>query len=226
MKRMLFLAILFVLPTAHAAEIETNAIHMSEAPSWITRPRMEKIIDRIQTQLEWTIRKAEAFYYSDSDAFQKAHHLGPNVIAVARKDDNTIHLGPKVTTSNFDTVFGHELVHIIFAQKYKGAIPSWLEEGLANYIAKHDKVDYKWLAKQTPIEDVRQLTHPQGGTVQYMRYHYVASQALAEMIAKKCDLSNLLRLSVERNMDDYLKTYCEIGDLNAEFKKWVKVKGS
>jgi hypothetical protein len=220
MHRILFLA--FVLSfNLSAKEIDTNSVIMKNAPDWMSRNRAEKIIDRMQMHLEWTIRKANVIWYTSVDEFIKAHSLGPNVVAVSRQRDNTIHLGPKVDNVNFDQIFGHELVHIIFFQKYKEAIPQWLEEGLANYYSKRGKVDYGWLAKKPFPPDVRQLTHPHRGTVDDMHYHYQASHALAEMIAKKCDLPNLLRLSVGMKMDDYLKTYCEINDLNGEFKKWI-----
>jgi len=115
-------------------------------------------------------------------------------------------------------------VHIIIYQKYKEAIPKWLEEGLANYLAKQGQVNYQWLAAHPFPKDVRGLTHPYDGDVDSIHYHYMASQALVEMIAKKCDLTNLLRLSVGRNLDAYLDTYCEIKDLNAAYQKWVKAK--
>lgn len=209
---------------AFAGEIQTNAVTMPSAPAWLQRTRVERITDRIQTKLEWTIRKIEVLWYSDEAAFQKAHSLGPGVRAVTNKTTGKIHMGPHVTSENFDSVFGHELVHVILGQKYKEAIPGWVEEGLANHIAKHGKVDYAWLAKQKFPDDVRKLSHPFKTTITSPQYHYQASQALAEMIAKKCDMENLLRLSVGMNMDSYLDTYCEIKDLNAEFRKWVKSK--
>jgi hypothetical protein len=219
---MIKLILTALLAGAHAAEIQTNNVHMAEAPKWLTRNHVEKIIDHIQMVLEWDIRRIEVYWYKDQASFEKAHSLGPMAMAVSRKNDNTIHLGPKVTAENFDTTFGHELVHIISSQKYKEAIPKWLEEGLANYLAKNGKVDYKWLASKPFPADVRSLTHPyDSASLDRIHYHYIASQALAEMIAKKCDLSNLLRLSVGMKMENYIETYCEIPDLNAAFKKWV-----
>ena len=96
--------------------------------------------------LEWDIRKIQVYFHSDEASFERSNNLGPAIIAVSLKADNAVHLGPKVTTQNFDQVFGHELVHIISYQKYKDAIPKWLEEGLANYLSKNGNVDYKWLA--------------------------------------------------------------------------------
>ncbi len=214
-------ALLTVSAHASAHDIETNSARILNAPEWLKRNRAEKVIDRIQTKLEWTIRKIDVKFYSDQQSFQAAHSLGLGVQAVANKSKNQIHLGPSVTDKDFDSVFGHELVHIILGQKYKEAIPPWVEEGLANYLAKHGKVDYGWLAKQPFPKDVRALSHPFTGLVRNPRYHYQASQALTEMIAKKCDMENLLRLSVGKNIDIYLDTYCGIKDLNAEFKKWV-----
>ena len=143
---------------------------------------------------------------------------------MTRYKDQTIHLGPNVNSKNFDVVFGHELVHIIFHQKYKGAIPKWLEEGLASHLSQKQKVNYKKLAKHPFPKDIRQLTHPFKSTLTETMYHYRASQALAEMIEAKCDLTNLLRLSVQRKMENYLKSYCEIKDLNSAFKEWVLKK--
>lgn len=216
-------AVLFTL-SAQAKEINTNSVYMADAPEWLTRARAEKVIEHIQTALEWSIRKVQVHFYTDQKAFERAHGLGDAMIAASLRSDNSIHLGPKVTSENFDRVFGHELVHVISYQKYKGAIPAWLEEGLANYLAKNGKVDYKWLAKQPFPNDVRSFSHPARGRGDEIHFHYVTSQALTEMIAAKCDLTNLLRLSVERKMDDYLNTYCEIPDLNAAYRAWVKKK--
>lgn len=225
MQNFLAFALLVPLAFARAGEINTNAVHMAKAPAWLTRNRTEKVIDRIQTQLEWTIRKIEVHWYADAESFERAHGLGPLALAAARKSDNTIHLGPGVTTENFDAVFGHELVHIISGQKYKDAIPKWLEEGLANHLAKNGKVDYAWLASQPFPDDVRTLVHPYAEkSAARVHYHYVASQAPAELLAKKCDLTNLIRLSVGERMENRIVTYCEIPDLNAAFRKWVKEK--
>ena len=85
-------------------------------------------------------------------------------------------------------------------------------------------MNYKKLAKHPFPKDIRQLTHPFKSTLTETMYHYRASQALAEMIEAKCDLTNLLRLSVQRKMENYLKSYCEIKDLNSAFKEWVLKK--
>lgn len=212
-------------PAAYAArEIKTNSIYMSAAPDWVTVNRVDKIVNHIQMVLEWDIRRIQVFWYQSQPEFEKVHNWGSAPVAISRKNDNTVHLGPKVTSANFDPIFGHELVHIISFQKYKDAIPKWLEEGLANYLAKAGTVNYTWLANKPFPPDVRELVHPFNGAEDHIHYHYMASQALAEMIASKCDLANLLRLSVGRKLDNYLATYCEIKDLNADFKKWVLKK--
>src|SRR5690606_18961288 len=102
----------------------------------------------------------------------------------------------------------------------------WLEEGLANHLSKMQPVDYKWLAQQPFPNDVRELAHPFKGDATLVSYRYKASQAFAEMLNKKCDLQNLIRLSVQRKMEDYMRTYCEIKDLNKAFQDWVKKKAA
>ena len=219
---MLIIILSLFLNCAHSKELQSNGFIMANAPDWLTRNRVEKIVDRMQTALEWTVHKIYVVWFTDEAAFEKAHSLGPSARAVAQKSRNTILLGPQITSQNFDQVFGHELVHIISYQKYKEGIPKWLEEGLANHLAKNGKVDYAFLKKRSLPSNVFELAHPMSGSAADILYKYEASQALAEMIAKKCDLTNLLRLSVGRNMEDYLKTYCEIPDLNVAYKKWIE----
>lgn len=207
-----------------ARKIETNEVLMPAAPKWLTASRVSNITQKTQDYLEWNIRKIKVYWYINQSKFQEAHGIGPRVRAATRKGDMTIHLGPQVNQENFERVFSHELVHIILAQKYKAAIPNWLEEGLANYVAKMKSdngfvVDYKYLDKETPV-DVRSLSHGILGSVS-PRYHYSASTAVMEMIAAKCSATDLLQLSVGHKLDTHLQHYCQIKDLNADFRKWV-----
>jgi len=210
-----------------AAEIRTNNVTFSNAPPWLKESRVEKVTQRIQGLLEWDIRRVNVTMVTDDTEFQKLHGFGGSVEAFSRthpgvakkKPADSIFLGPKVTNENFDAIFGHELAHVILSQKYLTAIPKWLEEGLANYVAKKGSVDYKWLAAQ-PAKDVTTLAHPYRGGGDF-RYHYLASTAAMEMIVAKCNLHSLLQLSVGSKMEIYLKNYCEIPDVNEEFKKWV-----
>ena len=173
--------------------------------------------------MEWSTRRVEVIWYEDQASFSNAHKLGPAPIAVAIRGENKILLGPHVTEKNFDPVFGHELAHVISAQKYKDAIPPWLEEGMANFVAKAGKVDYHSL-KQFKFSDVNELAHPIKGDFAMIQSRYQASQALAEMISSKCDFRNLLRLSVQRKLQDYLGNICRITDLNSSFQKWIQEK--
>ncbi len=204
----------------------TNAAILENVPSWLKSVRVRKVTARMQRKLEWTIRRIPVTFYSTQEDFGKAHPLGARAMAVtmSRGDKQSVHLGPKVTDENFDTVFAHELVHVILRQKYKKAIPKWFEEGLANHYSANKKVDYKWLAQQGHPEDVRQIGHPFKLDPKKIHYHYMVSQALAEMLDKKCTLVNLISLSVERSMEPFIKTYCEIKDLNEEYQKWVSKK--
>lgn len=216
--------------------IRTNELVVENAPSWITQNRVERIVARVQDKLEWTTRRTTVRYFADSASFANSHSLGTHAVAVtsAVGENAKILLGPKVTNGNFDQSLAHELVHVIVVQKYKGAIPKWLEEGLANHLARTGQVDYRWLAKQTLPKDVRELAHPMlraadsGRTLsQSLHFRYQASQALAEMLDKKCDLLNLVRMSVGKNMETYIGTMCEIKDLTKTFQDWItkKAKG-
>lgn len=231
MSHLIFLvSFLFGSNFALAKDIQTNAVLFKDAPDWLKRSRADKIIDRIQTKLEWSIRRITANWYQNQNSFEKAHAFGPLARAVTKTAGTTasLHFGPSVNTQNFDQVFAHELVHVIIHQKYKGSIPKWLEEGLANHLARKSKVNYQWLAKQDFPQDVRDLADPFSASSHLpkspkdVRYRYMASQAFAEMLEKKCDLENLIRLSVQRKMENYMRTYCEIQDLNQAFRDWIK----
>lgn len=210
----------------HAEPLETNEVSMASAPAWLKVNQVQKVVDRIQNSMEWDIRKVKVYWYADPALFLKAHGFDGTVLAFSRKSDNSIHLGPRVDLRSFDGLFGHELVHVIVYQKYKDAIPKWLEEGLANYIGRKSPVDYAWLGKQTPIAEVRNLVHPYQKSKVPAAYHYAASTALAEMIASHCDLEDLLKLSVGKNLENYLSTYCGIEDVNKSFREWVTKKST
>lgn len=207
--------------SALAAELLTDATHSAEAPAWMTKGKIDKVAEHMQNQLEWSIRRCELQWFTDSRSYEAATGLGSGAIAVTFKNKNLILLGPTVKQDNYESVLGHELVHIIAFQKYKEAIPGWLEEGLANHLSHAGQVDYAWLKKQPPISDIHLLTHPFQGATDQVHYKYQASQALAEMISAKCDMRNLLRLSVGVGMEGYLETYCGFKDLNKAFREWV-----
>lgn len=215
-------AVTYSLPV-FAAELLTNCARFTNPPKWLTLSRVNKVAEPVENLMEWSTRRIEVIWYQDQSAFEKAHDLGSSAMAVSLRGQNKVLLGPKVNEANFNQVFGHELVHVISAQKYKQAIPSWLEEGIANFISKNGKVNYKALLNYE-FSDVNDLSHPLRGTANMVSSRYQASQALTEMIASKCEFRNLLRLSVGRKMEDYLKNICRISDINAEFKNWVKAK--
>lgn len=205
-------------------ELLTNSARFVNAPPWLGNTQVNRAADRVQNFMEWSIRRAEVQWFDDESSFTQAHGMGPNAVAVTNKTRNIVYLGPKVTQQNFDQVFAHELVHIVSGQKYKEAIPIWLEEGVANYISKARKVDYSEVKKMTWPLDVYSLAHPLRGSPQEIRQRYMASQALTEFIASKCDFRGLLRLSVQRKLENYLENICRIKNLSQEFEAWVKKK--
>lgn len=226
----ILIALVCWAPASFSGTLDRNAATFSNAPAWLTGNRVDRVVENIQKYMEWDIRKVSVTWYNNQEEFQKFHGYDASVLAISKKPENSIFLGPRVTTTNFDPVFGHELVHIILFQKYKDSIPKWLEEGLANYVAKQGSVDYPWLASQ-PFRDIRTLVHPflKGGSsaaAPNPRYHYQASTAVIEMIASKCSLNDLLQLSVGQKLENYLSTFCEIPDINEDFKKWLQKKGS
>ena len=223
---LLLFSLLLSTANLQARVVQTNELTIHDAPAWLLRPKVEKITDRIQTHLEWTTRRTPVYWHANESSFIKAHSLGAGPVAVTSKSTkgSVIHMSPRVSLLNYKRILGHELVHLIFYQKYRGAIPRWLEEGFANHLSRKSSVNYGWLAKQELPADVTKLGHPFKQQGVRIDVHYAVSQAVVEMLRKKCDLQNLLRLSVERKMSDYIKSYCQIPDINKAFKKWLSVK--
>lgn len=217
-------AVTLVQQTVCAREMLTNSLQVIDAPSWLTEKQLETSTRRIENFLEWDLHRIKAYFHSTKTEFDSIHDFSFAASAFFRRADGTIHLGPTVTKESFDGIFGHEMVHAIFFQKYKGAIPPWLEEGLANYIGMIGHPDYKWLATQD-LGDITKLAHPNIDP-RGSKFHYMLSTATMEMIASKCSLKDLLQLSVGRKLTSYLATYCEIKDLNSDLKSWVKVKAA
>lgn len=210
--------------TVTAAEIQTNFVHIQQAPAWLNEQMVEKATGPVQDFLQWHLHRIRVYVHKDPAAFQALHGAGAMIKAFFRRSDGTMHLGPEVGAENFQAIFSHELVHAVFYQKYKQAIPAWLEEGLANYLGKVGTVDYAWLSQQ-PFQDVRKLNHPTRDP-SGLKFHYQTSTALTEMIASKCSLDELLQLSVGAKLETYLGTLCEISDINAAYRDWVKKKSS
>jgi hypothetical protein len=201
-------------------DFRTNCCIVQDAPSWASPRLIRGIADRISSELQWSIRRFALIFYKNDQAFAASSRLGFRVNGFFRPKDQSIHIGPNVNSKKFPKTFGHELVHLIFAQKHRAAIPDWLEEGLANFIGSKRRVKYKWLAKQRLVP-VTQLTHPnkdRSGS----KYHYQASTAAAEMIASRCNLKDLLMLSVGRNLENYLSRLCKIENVDTAFYSWIE----
>jgi len=68
------------------------------------------------------------------------------------------------------------------------------------------------------------MSHPFKQSEVDVHTHYKISQALVEMLDKKCNLSSLLRLSVKKKIETYIRNTCGIEDINQSFRDWVKKK--
>jgi hypothetical protein len=222
-RRFIGLGLMLMTVVGFAKSITTNNVQFENAPEWLNEDQLETATSNINDFLEWDLRRVRAYYHADAAEFDKLTGLKFTADAYFNPKDSTIHLSPRVGAENFNQIFGHELVHAIFFQKYKGAIPLWLEEGFANFIGKKSVVDYEWLAAQ-PKTDVTQLGH--SAKTNNAKFHYAASTALIEMLQDHCSLTDLLQLSVGKKMEVYIGNFCEIRDVNAAYTKWVSDKAS
>lgn len=204
-----------------AEPISTQSLELQAPPAWVSAARVERVTEKVQNTLEWQARRVKVIFHTDEARFRKAHGLPGDILGFTREREQIIHLGPAVRTANFDEVLGHELAHIILFQKYKGAIPPWMVEGLANKAAGRNPVDYAWLGRQR-LPAVRALKHPfrDGDS----RLHYQLSTAVVEMLRKKCDFPDLLQMSLKGGFEPRIASLCGITDLDAAVREWVKAR--
>jgi hypothetical protein len=201
--------------------ISTGSLELQSPPSWVSPNRVERVTERVQNTLEWQTRRVKVLFYADEARFRKAHGLSGDILGFTREREQIIHLGPAVQSSNFDEVLGHELAHIILFQKYKGAIPPWMVEGLANKAAGRKPVDYAWLARQK-LPPVRTLRHPFRDASS--RLHYQLSTAAVEMLQRKCDFPDLLQMSLKGGVEPRIASLCGITDLDRAVREWVSAR--
>lgn len=223
-KTSLSLILLLFASISTAKTLKTGAALMLDAPPWLTEEHVNQVVQEIESKLAWKTKRVTVHWHSAEKAFKKRHNLGPMIIAVTINTEkgSAIHLGPKINKQNFDSTFGHELVHLVLHQKYKGAIPAWLEEGMAHHLANSGKVDYAWLSRQSLPHDIKAIGVSTGPSA--IPYRYMASQALTEMLDEKCNLKTLLQLHVLRRIEHYLSGNCEIADVSRAYKEWIKRK--
>ncbi|MBN20411.1 MAG: hypothetical protein CL678_03910 [Bdellovibrionaceae bacterium] len=204
--------------------IRTNEVTFYRAPSWLKKRRLNQVIHRVSRYFEWDVRRVPVQMYESPVEMQRVHHLKFPVMAVTIRNPLGIHLGQGVNNQNFDQVFGHELGHVILIQKYKRAIPAWLEEGLVNHAVHRGKVDYSFLKNELKTRPIT-WNHPAfAKSPEEARFLYQLSLALAELLDRRCDLPDLLQLSVGKKLEIYLKNTCEIDDLDVAVRKWIAQK--
>src|ERR1700722_6500093 len=84
--------------------ISTNEASFSNPPTWLTESQVNRVVENIQKYMEWDIRKVSVKWYYDQQEFQNFHHYDATVMAVSRKSDSSIHIGPRVNKTNFDQI--------------------------------------------------------------------------------------------------------------------------
>jgi hypothetical protein len=96
-----------------------------------------------------------------------------------------------------NNTLGHEIVHLVMHRYYTGGIPSWLDEGLAQYLSKNAYASYErargYLAKPRsdaiapddliPIPKLIGLTQPPSGPVSLVHTFYDESERLVRFLA-------------------------------------------
>ncbi len=215
---------LLLFAQLQGAPIKTNQVTIDNPPSWLTAIAVQEVTDQVQKRLEWSIRRIKVKWYHGLPAFRKAHGFKKDILAFAERKSFKVHMGPAITPKNFKKVFAHELAHVVIFQKWKGRIPKWLDEGLANYAADYKQVDYNYLKKHKQV-NILKLTHPFSMQAPVSsRFHYMVSLAAVNFLASKCSIRELLNLALRGSFEKYIKTFCNIPHFNKEFWNWVQAQ--
>lgn len=223
MKALMCIAIMMGSPAFSAPNsFRTNCCDVSNAPKWLSNFKVGDIAAQMEREMGWSIRRVKVIFHDTDAEFNEAANLNFSANAFFSPSRQTIEFKPQKDLATFTPTFRHELSHVISNQKFKGAIPAWLEEGFANYLGSKRKVDYKWLATQS-LPDASGLEHPQSDAAG-SKMHYQLSTATVEMLAHRCNLKDLLMLTTGSKLTSYLETFCKIRDINAEVRAWVKKK--
>ncbi len=206
-----------------AKDFQLNCCNVKNPPEWLNREDVRRVVDRVQDALDWDIRRVNVTFYPNQEGYDAMSKLSFRSAAFTQKSDQSIHIAPVADFATLEPTLGHELVHVIFIQKYKNGIPEWLVEGFANYIGTNRKVDYPWLAKQTFVP-VTSLSHPNSGNVD-VKLHYQESFAAAAMIADRCRINDLFMLTAGSKMEKYFETFCKIKNIDSSVKEWIQTEG-
>ena len=119
--------------------------------------------------------KSHIYIFEDPEQwrqFQSYGSLEPWTGGIHSQGSLFIQRDPKYKFSN--NVLGHEVVHLVLHRFYTGGIPSWLDEGFAQYISKNAHASYQrargYLSKPNsdaiaareliPLGTLLAMTHP------------------------------------------------------------------
>jgi hypothetical protein len=216
---------IFISWTSVAApnkELRTNCCLIQNAPAWLNTEMVKNTAKRVESRLQWTIRRITLRFESDPEKYKSVSTLQFPTRALFNPKNQTVYFGPTVNADNFSPTLGHELVHVVFNQKHRKAIPQWLEEGFANFIGSEVVPDYRFLNSEN-IPNISSLGHPNSDPDRF-RMHYQLASAAVDYISSRCKLNDLLMMSVKRSVEDYLHKLCKIKDIDSELIAWVKSK--
>lgn len=206
-----------------------NCCKVKNAPDWLKSDDFNDSANQIQDYFGWQIRRVEVYFYPTAEAYASASSLSFATDAFYSASQQQIHISPHKDFKSLSKTLKHELIHVVFNQKFKSnvskdgsslrAIPEWLEEGFANTLGSGRTADYAWLKKQTRPA-ATSMRHP-NSDASGSRVHYQLSTATAEMLAAKCNLKDLFMLATGSKMQGYIERTCKIADVDKAVEQWI-----
>ncbi len=179
----------------HDAEVVGGYTVYSDIASAATRQKLLALLDHIDNDLAArvalpvpTARHEAIAVYADNAAFRAF------VTADDRRRQGSSHLGQAhaglavlgsegLTPTQLEALFAHEVAHLSIRRMLGISLPPWLEEGLAEELAYHQRDDHGKLipASLSRGEDQRVAAHRTGRHVIYIERRLGGAHALEDL---------------------------------------------
>ncbi len=210
---------------AFATDLEVEGIQFKNIPEWFQKEAVEKSLKDLRLRSGWVPTGTVVHFYSDLGLWNlellRVGFQSTPTAAFADPGENAVRIGPSLKSENFEHLFLHEVSHLVSWQIFRG-LPSWLEEGFAEWLARSPYLDYSWINQQLLRIDPRNIANPMklGGRASDVRFRYQISYASVMMLDKRCpDLIAVLKeiSQDEKNFDKIVKDRCGIHFFFSDF---------
>ncbi len=180
-------------------------------------------------------KRCKIYLYSDHESYVKANNRPVWSHGQANYIDKTV--SSYIGSQKFiDVILPHELGHLIFRDfvGFKGEIPLWLDEGVAQWqersnphVVKNRAVSLLKVGKLIPLKTIMELDIRKIEDEELVRIFYAQSASLVDFLIRKYGTGKFTtfcrRLRDGKTLEEALKfSYSSIRDIKDLEKEWEK----